>query len=164
MPNPYPAKVTDESGVERLVGEIDFTDQANQPGAALAWQVIAVTGVAFTGGANTSPNFAAISGPAFVDLSTPNDAKIITAGRYLMLYALSVVSAASFLLPVGFVSNLGHASFSVPPDGTPGGGDVPGAMGVEIVSLSAGDSIQPFVFNPNAALTGDVWMDVVRLP
>ena len=32
MPNPYPAKITDDSGVGVLTGEIDFSDPGNQPG------------------------------------------------------------------------------------------------------------------------------------
>lgn len=32
MPNPYPARFTDETETARLEGEIDFTDPANQPG------------------------------------------------------------------------------------------------------------------------------------
>lgn len=31
MANPYPARFVDDSGVERLVGEIDFSDPANEP-------------------------------------------------------------------------------------------------------------------------------------
>jgi hypothetical protein len=34
MANPYAAEFTDESGVERLKGTIDFTDGGNQPGGS----------------------------------------------------------------------------------------------------------------------------------
>ena len=34
MTNPFPIKITDESGVVRLAGEADFTDPGNQPGGA----------------------------------------------------------------------------------------------------------------------------------
>ena len=32
MANPYPARFTDDKGKVRLVGDVDFTDPANQPG------------------------------------------------------------------------------------------------------------------------------------
>lgn len=81
MPNPYPAELTDESGVERLNGAIAFTDPANQPGggsqagAVRRLDLGVVNATDLLGGAVTlyTPDAGEIVGPVFLRDITQTD-------------------------------------------------------------------------------------------
>ena len=63
MANPYPARIIDESGVERIVGEVDFSDPGNQPGGTGPVQ----SGVASPVGAVVP----LVKGALYVETGTP---------------------------------------------------------------------------------------------